>query len=92
MCMGMYRHWFGLLHTFQDNTCTPGDAGDYCDDTPQQSTATSGCPTGKDSCPSSPGEDPIHNYMDYSTDAWYALFFPSICLLLALLGGDRGWV
>jgi len=63
-------HWFGLLHTFQDNTCGAGDGGDYCDDTPQQSVSTSGCPTGKDSCPLSPGLDPINNYMDYSTDEW----------------------
>lgn len=63
-------HWFGLLHTFQDNTCMPGDSGDYCDDTPQESQATSGCPAGKDSCPTIEGLDPINNYMDYSTDEW----------------------
>lgn len=63
-------HWFGLLHTFQDNTCDSNDPGDYIDDTPQESVSTDGCPTGKDSCPNCPGVDPIHNYMDYSTDAW----------------------
>lgn len=63
-------HWFGLLHTFQDTTCSSTDQGDYVDDTPQESTATSGCPTAKDSCPDSPGVDPITSYMDYSTDAW----------------------
>ncbi|MCJ1276055.1 hypothetical protein MMC21_003860 [Puttea exsequens] len=67
-------HWLGLLHTFQDNTCTPGDSGDYIDDTPQESVSTTGCPTGKDSCPISPGSDPISNYMDYSTDACYTKF------------------
>lgn len=63
-------HWFGLLHTFQDTTCSTSSQGDYIDDTPQESSATSGCPTGKDSCPNAPGVDPISNYMDYSTDAW----------------------
>ena len=63
-------HWFGLLHTFQDATCAAGDAGDLIADTPQQSTATSGCPVGKDSCPDRPGVDAVHNFMDYSTDRW----------------------
>lgn len=69
-------HWFGLLHTFQDNTCATDDPGDYCDDTPQESQSTTGCPAGKDSCPSSPGLDPINNYMDYSSDACYNKFSP----------------
>ena len=63
-------HWFGLLHTFQDNTCNPSDSGDFMNDTPQESISTSGCPTGKNSCPNLPGNDPISNYMDYSTDEW----------------------
>lgn len=63
-------HWFGLLHTFQDTTCDTSDPGDYIDDTPQESVSTDGCPVGKDSCPTCPGVDPIHNFMDYSTDAW----------------------
>ena len=67
----LYRHHTHSfpLHT-QDNTCATGDPGDYCDDTPQESQSTTGCPMGKDSCPGSPGLDPINNYMDYSTDAW----------------------
>ena len=68
-------HWFGLLHTFQDSSCDPTDPGDYIDDTPQESVSTDGCPDGKNSCPDSSGLDPIHNYMDYSTDAWYVLTF-----------------
>ncbi len=65
-------HWFGLLHTFQDNTCTAGDSGDFIDDTRQESVATTGCPAGKNSCPglTAPGADPISNFMDYSTDEW----------------------
>jgi len=69
-------HWFGLLHTFQGNTCRGGDPGDYVDDTPQEGTSTSGCPRGKDSCPGSPGVDPIGNFMDYSTDAWCVSLSP----------------
>ncbi|KAL8912185.1 MAG: hypothetical protein Q9171_002747 [Xanthocarpia ochracea] len=64
-------HWFGLLHTFQDNSCERASAGDYIDDTAQEMTATDGCPVGKDSCPGSVGVDPIANFMDYSNDAWY---------------------
>ena len=63
-------HWFGLLHTFQDTSCSSDDPGDYIDDTPQESVSTDGCPAGKKSCPDCPGIDPIHNFMDYSTDAW----------------------
>ncbi|KAL8719040.1 MAG: hypothetical protein Q9225_003897 [Loekoesia sp. 1 TL-2023] len=71
-------HWFGLLHTFQDNSCASGDQGDYVDDTPQEMTATDGCPVGKDSCPGSAGMDPIGNYMDYSSDAWLLYRFLAI--------------
>lgn len=69
-------HWLGLLHTFEGYSCT-GD-GDMIADTPMQSTSTDGCPTkpAKDSCPSVTGVDPIHNYMDYSSDACYTNFTP----------------
>lgn len=63
-------HWFGLLHTFQDNSCEKGSSGDFIADTPQQLTATDGCPVGKDSCPGVEGVDAIGNFMDYSSDVW----------------------
>ncbi|KAL8760628.1 MAG: hypothetical protein Q9184_003188 [Pyrenodesmia sp. 2 TL-2023] len=67
-------HWFGLLHTFEGMSCSSANRGDFVDDTPQESTPTDGCPTGKDSCPGSAGVDPIGNFMDYSTDACYFEF------------------
>jgi hypothetical protein len=68
-------HYLGLYHTFQGG-CDTGSCsttGDNVCDTPAQSTATSGCPSGKDTCPAT-GLDPIHNYMDYSTDICYTNF------------------
>jgi hypothetical protein len=63
-------HWLGLFHTFQGG-CTR--LNDQVDDTPAQATPTTGCPQTRDSCPL-PGDDPIHNYMDYSWDSCYTNF------------------
>jgi hypothetical protein len=65
-------HWLNLEHTFFGK-CT--ERGDFVADTPSEKTATSGCPVGKDTCPA-PGDDPIHNYMDYSFDSCYTEFTP----------------
>ncbi|KAJ5199595.1 hypothetical protein N7491_009608 [Penicillium cf. griseofulvum] len=69
-------HWNGLLHTFQGESCSADNPGDYISDTPQQSTPTDGCPARKDSCPDSPGQDAVHDFMDYSSDVCYESFTP----------------
>ncbi len=60
-------HWLGLRHIWGDSNC----GNDYCDDTPSQASASSGCPVGRQSCG---GTNMVENYMDYSNDACMNIF------------------
>lgn len=63
-------HYLGLFHTFQGGCEEPGD---QVEDTPAEAIPNWECPESRNTCPS-PGDDPIHNYMDYSTDECYTEF------------------
>ncbi|AXG73441.1 T9SS C-terminal target domain-containing protein [Flavobacterium arcticum] len=64
-------HFFGLRHIWGDGDCSEDD---FCADTPAAADANQGCPSGVDSCPSSPGNDMIENYMDYTDDTCLSVF------------------
>lgn len=66
-------HYLGLLHTFQ-GSCSP--VNDGADDTPAHQVNYGKPPDSTDTCPNSEGNDPVHNYMNYTDDDWMSQFTP----------------
>jgi hypothetical protein len=61
-------HFFGLRHIWGDGGCA---VDDYCDDTPESSSSSTGCNLSKTTCGTL---DMVQNFMDYTDDACMSLF------------------
>ncbi|TFK74484.1 metalloprotease [Pluteus cervinus] len=80
-------HWLGLYHTFEGGCGSPGD---YVDDTPPEDSPSTGCPRSRDTCGDKIA-DPIHNYMDYGTDACMTEWTPGqIARIFSQIATYRG--
>jgi hypothetical protein len=64
-------HWLGLFHTFEGGCEDPGD---LVPDTAAEGEPSFYCQTTRDTCATSPGLDPVHNFMDYSLDTCMYMF------------------
>ena len=54
-------------HTFENDCTYPNDG---VDDTPQMhSDYNDNCDDNQDSCPNDEGNDPVHNYMNYTSQS-----------------------
>jgi hypothetical protein len=66
-------HWLGLRHIWGDNATCPAannaTTKDYCADTPAANGPNYTCNLSANTCPSTPGNDQVQNYMDYTNDA-----------------------
>ncbi len=66
-------HWLGLRHIWGDGNC----ATDYCNDTPTQQQANTGCPAYPNvTCSNGPNGDMFMNFMDYCDDLCLYMFTP----------------
>ena len=75
--IALLSFFYLIIYTVNIDGCL---GGDLVQDTPPENEPYSGCDPNNvpDTCPSQPGLDPIHNYMDYSDDVcltgrWYAV-------------------
>ena len=73
--IALLSFFYLIIYTVNIDGCL---GGDLVQDTPAENEPYSGCDPNNvpDTCPSQPGLDPIHNYMDYGDDVcmtgrWY---------------------
>lgn len=64
-------HYLGLYHTFEGECSDPNDG---VADTPAHIRNFGRPAESTDTCPSMPGTDPVHNFMNYTNDDWLTQF------------------